>query len=308
MAALAAAAPVSAAWSPVLSHPAHYRVVEHVTLTNLGAGMARDVTAEVIVSPPAQGYSRLTIRSITPRPVSRSRDVAGNTVARFVWGTLGPHRTATISITYTAESWVVRDPVPKRSPPYSSASPLVRQYTNPRYEAQRVDTGNPVLRALDNRVAPRSLPPAAQARLFFTWIVKHIDYNYHLKAAGSALNVLRTRSGICTDFADLMVGMLRTRGIPARLISGYVVNNGGDQPGFHQWVEFWLPNEGWVVADPTWGADGDFMALHDDWHIALSAGLSPDIRATWSYANGALAKPRVTIAYHYTFTRLPAGG
>ena len=83
------------------------------------------------------------------------------------------------------------------------------------------------------------------------------------------------RSGVCQDFAHITVGALRTLGVPARYVSGYLRTD--PPPGrarllgvdaSHAWVAAWSPRHGWVELDPTndtradqryitlaWGAD-----------------------------------------------------
>jgi len=66
--------------------------------------------------------------------------------------------------------------------------------------------------------------------------------------------VLRARAGVCQDFAHLMIAVLRSAGIPARYVSGYIF--GGDSRvlgavASHAWCEAYLPPYGWVGFDPT---------------------------------------------------------
>ncbi|HEU5240534.1 MAG TPA: transglutaminase domain-containing protein, partial [Ornithinibacter sp.] len=67
------------------------------------------------------------------------------------------------------------------------------------------------------------------------------------------------RAGVCQDFAHITVGALRSLGVPARYVSGYLVPKrdvtvGETSTGeSHAWVEFW-DNE-WVACDPTNGTD-----------------------------------------------------
>lgn len=75
----------------------------------------------------------------------------------------------------------------------------------------------------------------------------------------TATQALQARAGVCQDFAHLMIAALRTLGLPARYISGYlrtlppageVRRRGADQS--HAWVSAWLgPEFGWVDLDPT---------------------------------------------------------
>ena len=67
--------------------------------------------------------------------------------------------------------------------------------------------------------------------------------------------VLRLRSGVCQDFAHVMLGLCRARHIPARYVSGYLYNGPADQlkgaQASHAWVEVFLPDLGWRGLDPT---------------------------------------------------------
>jgi len=70
----------------------------------------------------------------------------------------------------------------------------------------------------------------------------------------------RTRAGYCEYFASAMVLMLRTLGVPARVVAGYHGGQWNDRGGFwevfhqdaHAWVEAWDDRAGlWVAFDPT---------------------------------------------------------
>lgn len=72
----------------------------------------------------------------------------------------------------------------------------------------------------------------------------------------SALDVWSGGRGVCQDFSHVAVGALRSIGIPARYVSGYLHPGGGDarvgQPvtgESHSWVEWWCGQ--WVAFDPT---------------------------------------------------------
>ncbi len=71
----------------------------------------------------------------------------------------------------------------------------------------------------------------------------------------TAADAWAARSGVCQDFAHLMVGVLRVAGIPARYVSGYLHPSSEPQVGetvegeSHAWVE-WFDGE-WIGWDPT---------------------------------------------------------
>jgi len=66
--------------------------------------------------------------------------------------------------------------------------------------------------------------------------------------------ILEHRSGVCQDFAHLMLEMLRSLQIPSRYVSGYICPNRNGLRGegaTHAWVEAWIPGCGWTGIDPT---------------------------------------------------------
>ncbi len=284
------------------SRPAYYGFTKTVTLTNKGRNAALNVQARVVLLAPTSAYAHVNLVGYSKKPRSTHRDKYGNLIALYTWSSLKPGRSVTIKLHYQATSSDISYKLPRTYPPYNENSRTYQRYTNPKLEASKVDTGAPAIIALDNRVAGSASSPYQRALDLFNWVVYHIRYNYSLKSSGSALATLNSREGICSNIAELYVGMLRTDHIPARLIDGYVTNNGAGQSGFHQWVEFYLPHTGWVVADPTWGRYGYFAALQDDWHIPLYDGIRPDISVDWQYVKTSTqASPYIAISYHYHF-------
>lgn len=67
--------------------------------------------------------------------------------------------------------------------------------------------------------------------------------------------VLATRTGVCQDFAHVMIGLCRALKIPARYVSGYLYNGPADQlkgaQASHAWVEVYVLGHGWCGLDPT---------------------------------------------------------
>ncbi len=76
--------------------------------------------------------------------------------------------------------------------------------------------------------------------------------------ATDALQALAQGAGVCQDFAHLMLAALRSHGLAARYVSGYLLTQpppgqprlvGADAS--HAWVGVWCPANGWVDIDPT---------------------------------------------------------
>ncbi|WP_341522435.1 transglutaminase family protein [Pseudomonas sp. G.S.17] len=119
------------------------------------------------------------------------------------------------------------------------------------------------------------------------------------QVATPLVEVLESRRGVCQDFAHLMLACLRSRGLSARYVSGYLLTQpppgqprliGADAS--HAWVSVFCPVLGWVDFDPTnnvqpalehislaWGRDfSDVSPLRG---VILGGGVhDPEVRVT----------------------------
>lgn len=109
----------------------------------------------------------------------------------------------------------------------------------------------------------------------------HSDFSYESQSTQvntPALEALAQRKGVCQDFAHILIACLRSMGLPARYVSGYLLTEAA--PGTvklkgsdasHAWVAVYLPDlpdgERWVDLDPTndragWPSPGeDYVTL-----------------------------------------------
>jgi transglutaminase-like putative cysteine protease len=76
------------------------------------------------------------------------------------------------------------------------------------------------------------------------------------------LETLKLGSGSCRDFAVLMMEAVRSLGLAARFVSGYlyVPGDGGGRVGggaTHAWLQVYVPGAGWLELDPTNGVVGN---------------------------------------------------
>ena len=93
----------------------------------------------------------------------------------------------------------------------------------------------------------------------------HADFEYEPEATDvstPALEALRLRHGVCQDFAHVMLACLRSIGLAARYVSGYLLTD--PAPGQHRlvgadashaWVSLYVPGDNargeWLALDPT---------------------------------------------------------
>jgi len=97
------------------------------------------------------------------------------------------------------------------------------------------------------------------------WVYENIQYTLVLGEFTSE-ETLETGTGKCLDKANVYLALARTAGMPARLMSGFLILNPASAGAFleisgvtpdgryiigHAWTQVYLPSEGWVFADPT---------------------------------------------------------
>ncbi len=230
--------------------------------------------------PRSAPYQRLLQHAltITPEPTERrsDQDFFGNPVEHFALAR--PHTASSVH----AESIVEVDP---HGPPPDAPSPGwedVREAAVSAGAATRFELAQFVL---SSPAVPRSGACARLGAAEFTpgrrWLDAlsglarriHREFEFDPSATTVATpldEVLRLGRGVCQDFAHLMVAGLRSIGLPARYVSGYLLTHPpAGQPRLvgadasHAWVSAWCPGLGWVDVDPTNGklADTEFVTL-----------------------------------------------
>lgn len=87
------------------------------------------------------------------------------------------------------------------------------------------------------------------------YVYKNFQYIKGITNVETTLDeILDHQSGVCQDFAHVLLQVLRCMGIPSRYVSGYICPNKNGMRGegaTHAWVETWIPNQGWTGIDPT---------------------------------------------------------
>lgn len=82
------------------------------------------------------------------------------------------------------------------------------------------------------------------------------DFTYKPEATSietPLAEVYANRKGVCQDYAHVMIGALRTHGLAARYVSGYLRGDAGLEgaQASHAWVSVFIPTLGWLDFDPT---------------------------------------------------------
>jgi transglutaminase-like putative cysteine protease len=200
----------------------------------------------------------------TPVLVEKRLDYYGNSTTFMT--VEGAHRQLTFLARSVVEVTAARYPAPAKTPPWEAvrddclggalthaleagefafASQLVpRRPALADYAAKSFETGRPIIEAvldLTRRVYSEfEFDPTA------TTVSTPVE------------QVFKRRRGVCQDFAQLEIACLRSIGLPARYVSGYLET--APPPGrprlvgadaSHAWLAFYCPDFGWIDVDPT---------------------------------------------------------
>lgn len=155
------------------------------------------------------------------------------------------------------------------------------------------------LRRLADQVFTPGRPIVESAQALCNEIFRGFEFDAKFSNISTPLDdVLEARRGVCQDFAHVAVGCLRSIGLPARYVSGYIETIpppgtprlvGADAS--HAWCSVWTPKAGWVDFDPTNG----HLPLND--HVIVGWGRDySDVIPVRGVMIGPAAKQRLHVS------------
>ena len=213
--------------------------------------------------------------------LTEGEDAFGNPVAWLSLDT--PHD----GLLVRAESHVtvIGRPLPKAedSPEWESVRDSLRYRPAPRdadtldalrylYASPRVPRDTQLAEFAQAAFKP-GLPLLVATRALMELIFKTFTFDAKATEVSTPVHeVLKKKRGVCQDFAHLMIAALRSVGVPARYMSGYLLTDpppgkprliGADAS--HAWVAVWCPENGCVEYDPTNGIQPDVRHVTLGW-------------------------------------------
>jgi len=254
---------------------------------------ARRSRNEVRLQPRDGGGQRLVSFELEVSPdaeIETERDYFDNTV--WLVSVEAEHTQLVItarSLVESPESGWPGQAAPVAWDPVELACHPALEFALPSPRVPRLETTRRLIRELDLPAHPAAAVIEANHRLASV-------FRYRPGATSVATplaDVLRLRSGVCQDFAHVLLAIARELGWPARYVSGYLVPGGSSEPGeSHAWVEVCGGDGEWVGYDPT------HARVAGPEHIAVAVGRdygdAAPIRGTFVSASPGL-QPEVTV-------------
>jgi transglutaminase-like putative cysteine protease len=207
--------------------------------------------------------SRLSVEPAAALTHERA-DCFGNPVTYFA--VQEPHDTLVVTATSVVDLAGAPSLDSAASPPWDTMAQRLAQNSSPEViEARHLVLDSPMvitspdLAAFAQPSFDAGRPLLAAVHDLSQRIHREFVYDPHFSTIATPLSeVLTLRRGVCQDFAHLAIGCLRSLGLPARYVSGYLQSvPPPGQPRLvgtdtsHAWFAVFDPDTGWVAFDPT---------------------------------------------------------
>ena len=201
---------------------------------------------------------------VDPVPVDRAEDVDhfGNRVTYLQVDV--PHTRLTVDADLVVEVEAALVDGVGLDAPWESARPGLRDGVRP-WEVVELALESPSIGhgAAVREYARRSLVPGRALGEAVSDLMHRIHDEFAYEPGTTSVtstidDVLAARAGVCQDFAQLMIACLRSHGLAARYVSGYLATDpppgrervlGADAT--HAWLAVWTSTGQWLALDPT---------------------------------------------------------
>ena len=211
-----------------------------------------------------------------PDHATETHDHFGNAATRIFIA--APHQHFEVTAEALVEVNFAPPPPPETTQPWDMVADQAQRGRDEATEYLHPSAHAPALAEAADFARP-CFPPGRPVLAALLHLNERIATEFRFQAGVTSIStpveeVLRLRRGVCQDFTHLMIAALRSLGLPARYMSGYIRTRplpgqerrrGADQS--HAWVGAWLgERDGWVGLDPTNG-----IMVRDE-HVVIAWG------------------------------------
>lgn len=249
-----------------LTDEAFYEVNTIYHINNNGASSSQKINLEILLINEHLArncpYSQLLYSNYSLPMRNEYQDDKGNKTGSFFIKELLPGEKKDIKITQLYRVALINYEVnPAAVGEYTQYSNILLPYLLP---SPGIECQNEAIIKKATEITAGESNPYLKAKKIFAFMQSHMHYADEISEYTNlgAVWALETGVGVCEDYADLMVALLRASEVPARTVSGWMGEVASElvvsdstgvvkKPG-HMWVEYYLTNYGWIPADPTY--------------------------------------------------------
>ena len=241
-----------------------YTITNEIEVQNTSSEASRNIRITVpLINTDMPIYQQLLGEQFDPWPEEIITDSYGNREAVYIIPYLGAKQTITLKQSYLVINYGVKYTFNVTNITSAYSDDIDDIYLSP---SSGIESNSAEVIAYAKEIAGTETNPYILARKAFADINLYLTYVQGENANKGALNALRTGEGVCEDYTDLFIAVMRALGIPARKQTGYIYlpYDYNTEPYFdndtgwvnlnimtHSWPEFYLQDIGWVACDPT---------------------------------------------------------
>ncbi len=226
-----------------------------------------------VTLPPDTSSQKIFIKSLSPEPVATRLDGDGNVLADYDV----PARTKIVVNTdVAAQVKYLEYDLSTSGSMQDIPVEITKKYTG---QTQYWQSTSPQLQVKAAQAVAGTDKVIDKVRNLYKLTVDTLSYNnekikYNIRQ-GSDKALANPDNAVCLEYSDLLIALLRSQNIPARMPVGYAYAGNLKQSkavsdSLHSWVEVYVPGIGWMNLDPTWGEKFDNFGKSDLDHFAFA--------------------------------------
>lgn len=238
--------------------------------------------------------------SFSPKPLEKktTTDERGNKTIQATWTNVPSTVDAVVS--FDAQTSTGLASIQSQAPfPVAEASKKLKVYLQ---SSEQVQTNDPAIADLAAKLTRGAKTQFDAVQKVVSYVVDNVRY-VNPPPQYDALYSLRTGKGNCQNYSHLTAALLRSVGVPVRIVNGVTMNQPFDVTwvkgtltfkmgqGRHSWVEVWFPDLGWVPYDPQ-----NMQFFISNRFVRIEVGVDNnetknDGLVRWAQSPGARSKP-----------------
>ncbi len=235
-----------------------------------------------------------------PLPTNQEErvDARGNKILVATW--VAPSAPITASVSLTAANWLQLAPLATTAPfPLGAIAGAERVYLQ---ATKQVPANDPRILAKAKELTNGVTTEFDAVQRVLAWVIDHMTYVL-VPESYEASYSFETGKGNCQNYSHLAAALLRSVGIPVRVVNGVTLKKtydarveGGNltlgmAQGRHSWIDVYFPDLGWVPFDPQ-----QTQLFTSNRYIRIEVGLdneetTQDGLIRWTVARGVQGQP-----------------
>lgn len=275
--------------------------IQHITKYNYEVPV-RDSANQIMLYPISDEYQEIVFHkiSVTGNPVIElHKDIFHNTIGTFTHSKSHQELVIDSRLEVNTQIKKISEDTEAKEIQWIALEKLRNQI--PFIDFLKLETFHylPELQEIIDENKSMNYTPLQSAGEFCKYVFTNFTYKKGITTVETTLDeIWNIKSGVCQDFAHMLLAFLRLNYIPARYVSGYICPNKNGMRGegaTHAWVEAYIPFYGWLGLDPT------NNCIANEKHVRLAVGknfsdCSP-VRGTYRGTSNHILEVAVTVAY-----------